>query len=327
MPRINTDDLIAGLLGSQQRLVFAEFGTMLSGFRRDFTLTELTRLIESGSMESALLGFGRTAGVFSNRVSQSTVLAGQRLARQLSTALGREVSFNLADPRLAQLIEQSRFRTVQAITSQARSAANEALGFARARGLNLRRQAMEVRNSIGLTTPQVRAIERYREALVTGNRSALRNVLRDRRFDRTVRRAIESGEPLTGAQMSRMVRRYRERQLRFRAETVARTESLRAVHEGQELAVDQLVEGGELQQEDIQSVWFTRRDERVRGSHRTMHRQKREHGVPFTSGNGVSLRFPGDPSAPASETARCRCRVRKMINARKTRPAEAGFAP
>lgn len=320
MPRISTDDLVARLLGSQSRSALRSFGGLVQAFESDFTVGELARLIEGGQMESALLGFGRSAGAFSTQVAQSTIRSGEALAEALSGALGRPVAFNPADPRLAELLEQSRFRTIEAITTSSRQAANEALGIARARGLSLRQQAQEVRASLGLTQRQVRAVENYRTALETGNRDALRRILRDRRFDPSVRRALESGTPLSRSQINRMVRRYRDRQRAFRAQTVAETESLRAVHEGQELMVEQAIASGDLDQDDVTSQWFTRRDERVRGSHRSMHRQKRDHGDPFVSGNGVQLRYPGDPNAPLNETARCRCRVKKLINARRRRP-------
>ena len=36
--------------------------------------------------------------------------------------------------------------------------------------------------------------------------------------------------------------------------------------------------------------------------------QLRRRGVPFRSGNGNALRYPGDPQAPASDVIQCRCR-------------------
>ena len=104
-----------------------------------------------------------------------------------------------------------------------------------------------------------------------------------------------------------MVGRYRERYLRFRAETIARTEALRAVHQSSEEAYRQAVDQGQLDPGALVRTWITAADERVRGSHRAMMGQQRGFDETFTSGVGNRLRFPGDPNAPASETVRCRC--------------------
>lgn len=45
----------------------------------------------------------------------------------------------------------------------------------------------------------------------------------------------------------------------------------------------------------------------TRHSHAAMNGQKRRMGVPFTSGNGYELRYPGDHNAPAEETVQCVC--------------------
>ena len=58
-----------------------------------------------------------------------------------------------------------------------------------------------------------------------------------------------------------------------------------------------------------EKVWITEMDERVRSTHRPLHGQSQLIGEPFIV-NGVPIRFPGDPRAPISMTANCRCRMR-----------------
>jgi cytochrome P450 len=55
--------------------------------------------------------------------------------------------------------------------------------------------------------------------------------------------------------------------------------------------------------------WVTQRDAKVRSQHRTLEGKR----VPFADGfkvEGYSLRFPGDPLAPAHLTINCRCKLR-----------------
>lgn len=54
-------------------------------------------------------------------------------------------------------------------------------------------------------------------------------------------------------------------------------------------------------------VWKTQRDSRVRDSHRTMQGQRRDLREPFTTGHGIRIAYPGDPTAPIEEWAQCRC--------------------
>ena len=68
----------------------------------------------------------------------------------------------------------------------------------------------------------------------------------------------------------------------------------------------QAVETGALDPESIRRKWVTSGDERVRNSHNALNGQER--GLEETwQGEDGTLRFPGDPSAPASETVQCRC--------------------
>lgn len=54
-------------------------------------------------------------------------------------------------------------------------------------------------------------------------------------------------------------------------------------------------------------TWMSRRDNRVRMTHRALDGQSVPLGSPFLSPSGAKLRFPHDPRAPIAETANCRC--------------------
>lgn len=56
--------------------------------------------------------------------------------------------------------------------------------------------------------------------------------------------------------------------------------------------------------------WHSRRDSRVRETHRVLDGKKVPMGSPFVSPSGAKLRYPGDPKAPIAEVINCRCFLR-----------------
>ena len=175
-------------------------------------------------------------------------------------------------------------------------------------GLNPRQQALLFRQSIGLTENQITWVMNYRRLLEEGSKDVFDRVLRDRRFDSTILNAINNDEPLSSKQIDRIVERYRERVLIYRSETIARTESLSAVHQGVDNMYFQAIDSGVLDETNMQQTWHTSPPEkRIRDSHKSMDGQVRKMGEAFESGAGNYLRYPGDPEAPVAERVDCRC--------------------
>lgn len=71
------------------------------------------------------------------------------------------------------------------------------------------------------------------------------------------------------------------------------------------------ITANELEGDDRKKVvrqWTSRKDSDVRGAHAVADRQTRAIGEAFVVG-GYEMQFPGDPTAPPSQTRNCRCRV------------------
>jgi hypothetical protein len=160
---------------------------------------------------------------------------------------------------------------------------------------------------IGLTSSQVDTARRFALELATGDANALSRKLRDPRFDRTIRNAIKEGRGLTSAEAVPMYRAYLNRALRWRAETIARTETMTALSQAQDEAFRQNIEAGKIDPSAVTSTWYATGDKRTRDTHREMSGQKVAWGELFISPSGARLRYPGDPRAPASERINCRC--------------------
>ena len=275
-------------------------GLTLAGLEREISRGLTSQVVERVSraaarrIETALVD----AYVESGKATASSFMRGR---------LGISIDFDQTAQEVVGFVRQLRVDLVREITDQQRAAILEAITDGIQRGINPREVARTFRNTIGLTRKQVLAVNRYRAALEKGSVEALRRQLRDRRFDPTVQRAIASKEPLSREQVDRMVDRYRERFLQFRAETIARTEGLAAVQAGADQMYGQAIAEGAIDADALTTEWNTAKDERVRRSHAFMHGQKRKFGVPFLSGDGNLLRYPGDRFAPASDRVKCRC--------------------
>ena len=260
---------------------------------RDGTIPQLTEIVRN------------EVDRFANEVSQLPIAVAGTLATSTGT------TFDVTDPQVAARLLQARQRIV---SSLARDVVQQmTLGVQLGPQVTIRSRALALRESIGLNEQQLRATANFERLLREGNTDALSRKLRDRRFDGTILGAIRRDEPLTEDQINRMVSRYRERQINYRAGVIAQVESLRQVGEGDEAFWGQKVSDGTFDANQIFRRWVTQRDERVRGSHAALHGTVQPLGTDFISGDGNTLRFPGDPRAPASETVNCRCMLATRV--------------
>jgi len=126
---------------------------------------------------------------------------------------------------------------------------------------------------------------------------------------------LAEGRPQS--QIDRMAQQYSNKLLRQRGETIARTETLKALNAGRQEALDQLIENpnNDVRAEDVVRAWDSTGDARTRETHAAADGQVVPQGEAFTVG-GYSMMYPGDTSlgAPAGETVNCRCYMAPEID-------------
>jgi len=165
---------------------------------------------------------------------------------------------------------------------------------------------------VGLHSTQAGYVQNMRGELTDPARMAnyFTRTRRDKRFDGIVRRAIADGKPIGQADIDRMAARYSDRMLALRGETIARTETLKALNAGRQEALDQLIENpnNDVQAQDVVRAWDATSDARTRETHAAADGQAVPQGEAFLVG-GHLMMYPGDTSlgAPAGETVNCRC--------------------
>lgn len=309
MVAISDDVALRELLRTMEPRLRRRLLEIVGWLRERLTLGEIADLISTGRLVDTIADDVAKAGAaLGDAVGAVYLAAAREIAKELSEGMDVMVAINQTNPRAVRALERTAFRLGQEMTADVRGVVTEVVRDGLEHGRNPRVMARAFRNSIGLTARQVRHVANYRRYLETLDRQALERELRDARHDRTVERAIREGKPLTRAQVDKMVARYQKNYLAYRAETIARTEAIGALHAGQEEGWQQAIDAGALAAEDLEAEWRTRIDGRQRDSHRAMNGQKRKFGEAFLSGDGNLLRYPHDPNAPLSEVADCRCR-------------------
>lgn len=313
---------IERLLAQAEPRFRAAWLAVLVQIRDARTIEQLAELLGAGRIDEAMRVFDAAAQRLGAVWNDEFVAAGAATATSIEGEFGRigrgevVVDFDRVNTRAVRAMQENNLRLVSEFSDQQRRATRQALIRGVTAGANPREQARAFRDSIGLTTRQERAVDNYRRALRDLDGAALSRRLRDRRFDGTVRRAIREGEPLSEAQIDRMVRRYRERFRKHRAEVIARTESLRSVHRGSREMFEQSIESGLLSADQLTREWNTAGDGRVRDfsggaqtSHQSMQGQK-QVGMdePFVSGAGNRALIPTEFGV-GFEDIQCRCVV------------------
>jgi HK97 family phage portal protein len=115
----------------------------------------------------------------------------------------------------------------------------------------------------------------------------------------TIERGIDEGKTVQEIAQNLRERFQDVSQIQSRAMTIARTETLTAVSIGQAEAMKDAA----TVVDDLQKMWVSADDERVRSSHEELHGDIVKYDEPFDN----NLQFPRDPSGPAEEVINCRC--------------------
>jgi hypothetical protein len=232
-----------------------------------------------------------------------------------------KIVFDVRNPAAEQWLRGRSSTLIREIVDDQREMARGVLVQGMTAGANPRQTAIDlvgrvdpaskrrVGGAIGLTSSQEQWVRAYRAELADPKtmQRALERKLRDQRFDRTVMRAVREGRSLTTDEVDAMVRNYRNRALKYRADGIARTESIRAMNQAQIEASRQAIRAGQVDAAAMVKVWIATSDGRTRDTHAAMDGQEVGVDDPFVSPSGARLAYPGDPSAPAHETINCRC--------------------
>jgi len=303
-------------------------------------LNELMKALESGDVEAAFrtLGFSDAAmrpltAVIERAFETGGIMTGRTFPRYLNTPSGKTVfRFDVRNSRAEAYLRDHSSQLITRIRDDTRVAVRNVMTDGMKLGDNPRTTALDIIGRVdpvtkqrvgwivGLTPGQERWVSSARNKLVNLDENYFNLELRDKRSDSVVARAIRDGKPLDRATVDRLITNYKNNALRYRGETIARTEAMQSLNQSEHEAIKQAVDLGAVNESAVRRHWDSAGDKRVRWSHKRMDTTYDKKGVgldePFKSPSGALMMFPGDTSlgAPGDEVIMCRCRVRLKVD-------------
>lgn len=187
--------------------------------------------------------------------------AGYALSRQgMPVIIKPALILGTQNLRVAKKIDQLAGLKIQRVTEETRQAVVDMVRRAFDRGIPPRQAADQIRDLIGLTSQQGVAVMNYRDRLERGVLTGLTPKQRHAtfRYDPEMT-TIDQQERLVNAVDRRGVedlsRRYADRLLDDRAESIARTEIVDSVFQGQKEVWEQAIDEGLLERRQAQKQW------------------------------------------------------------------------
>ncbi|MGX5708265.1 head morphogenesis protein [Brucella lupini] len=164
---------------------------------------------------------------------------------------------------------------------------------------------------IGLTAAQAQFVQSARDELLSGDTTLLKNYLargrRDKRFDRTVMKALKEQTPLPADVVERIVNRYSAGLLKLRADTIALNETFNAMAAAKDMAFRQQIDNGNLSADIVTKTWRHTPQEHPRAQHVAMRGQKVKYDQPFVAPDGTLIMYPHAPGIPVRHKIGCKC--------------------
>jgi len=298
------------------------------------TLLRVLEALERRDIEAAVRAIGLDPAAFGPlqlAISETYYAAGMGEAANIRARDpdGNRVvfRFGVRNIEAEEWLRASSSALVTGIVEDQANALRQSFAAGLARGDNPRTTALDVIGRvsratgrreggiIGLTSLQAGYVDRARDNLLSGDPARMREYLtlgrRDKRFDRTVLKAIREGRALSREEVSKITGRLADSYLQLRGETIARHETMQAMSKGRDDAIRQAVAAGKIEAETTTKTWRNAADGRVRPTHQhaSLGGQTVPLDQPFISASGARLRYPHHPAAPTSETLGCRCWV------------------
>jgi hypothetical protein len=320
------------LLNRHGRAIADAFFKAVAELKSAVQLQRVTAAIEAGNVDAALDALSLDPAVYNDlleKVRAAHMESGNTAAAAMSKrgldGVVMTIRFDGRNLGAERLLAEQSAKLITRLGAEQIDLARKVLTEGMARGDNPRRVALDLVGRVsratgkreggvlGLSAPQERYVALAREELASSDPAMLRKYLersrRDRRFDRTVEKAIREGKAIPKDTADRMATAYERRLLQLRGEMIGRTEAMTSIQQARYEAYRQAVESGKVNEADVRKVWRSAGDKRVRHSHTVLDGESVGLHEPFMSPTGAVMLYPMDASfgAGPEEIIGCRC--------------------
>jgi hypothetical protein len=322
----------ADLLARYGRAVADAFFAAIDDLKSNVQLQRVQAAIEQGNVEAALDALNIDPNAFDNMLdrirdahSEGGKAATDFMPRRKPDGTALVVRFDGRNPEAERWLREHSSTLITRITNDQRQAVRMSLSESMRRGVNPRTAALDIVGRInratgkreggilGLTTVQEAYVRSARDELASGDPALLNNYLdrvrRDKRFDRTVAKAIKDQKPVPPETFAKAITAYERRLLALRGETIGRVEAMTSLQAGKREAYRQAIADGKVAESAVRKVWRSAGDFRVRDTHRALNGDSMGFNEAFVTRRGARLLHPMDTSlgAGVEEIANCRC--------------------
>lgn len=218
------------------------FIAAISEIKDQVSLKALEAAAQTGDVNTVLrviddLGIENKFNDLTDELRDGFEAAGIKAIDHLPKSIRANARFDLLNPRSVRFLRNYNFNLIQSISNEAREGIRSVIITAFEEGGHPYQQAKEIKQFIGLTARQQRAVNTYSKTLEKEGRAA--------------------------DQIKRMTERYYQRQLKYRATNIARTETIRAANIGQNELWNQLADDGLIERSTTKKIWVVTDDDRL----------------------------------------------------------------
>lgn len=321
------------LLAKLEPRVAAAFYDAIQAARRNVDFAALVEALDRGDLGAAIRLLDVPQGLLfplEDAVRAAYIEGGQMVAVAAPQAL---IGFGGNTLAAAAWLRDLSSTRIQGIREDTLEATRAALVSGRDQGMGSREIATMIVGKrvgnrreggiLGLTTQQADSIMSGRAKLASGDPKLMREYLnlklRDRRYDRAIKKAIRDARPITGRELDAILEAHKSKALLYRGRVIAKSETFSALEAGRREAVRQALENPDV--EGATKRWQHNLSLEPRLDHVSLGQAPaRGFDEPFIMGNGAVMQYAHDPAGGPENNANCRCITVYRIRMRRDGP-------
>ena len=269
--------LYAELQETYGRAIADAFLKAFDNLRSMAEIQRVTAAIESGDINAALdalhldpQAFNGIADKLREAYSEGGRITADFMPKRLPGGAALVVRFDGRNLAAEAWLSRHSSELISRITTEQVQSVRTALTESMRRGVNPRQAALEIVGRInrvtgkreggilGLSAPQEAYVRTARDQLASSDPAGLRAYLtrarRDKRFDRSVTKAIREGKAVDPEIAAKAVTAYERRLLKLRGEVIGRVEAMTSLQQAKHEAYRQAIEAGKLEEIAVTKV-------------------------------------------------------------------------